>query len=327
MTGRPRAPTEVVNVGQIMTFHDIIAEDRWNLLTLIPEIATNKLCIQWLAKRRLIINTCLCNICHMPARLVAYSRGVDGYQWSCQGCSFGKSVRDGSFFTKSHLSLKQILIMIYCWSSDFPQSLIQHEAGINKSTVVDWCNFLREECEKYMARHFSQIGGMDILGQPIVVEIDESKYFHRKYHRGQWNEGHWVFGGIERISGKCFLVEVPDRSEATLTTEIVAHILPGSHIISDGWSAYANISRIANGIYTHCSVIHQENFVDQDDPEIHTQNIENMWMRAKRKLKRQFGTSRTLFPSFLHEFAFRNEIRHGNVLGTLITGIAESYPV
>ena len=48
-------------------------------------------------------------------------------------------------------------------------------------------------------------------GTSVVVEIDETKFFHRKYHRGQWRPGHWVFGGIERGSGKCFLVEVPDR--------------------------------------------------------------------------------------------------------------------
>jgi hypothetical protein len=35
-------------------------------------------------------------------------------------------------------------------------------------------------------------------------------------NRGQWREGHWVFGGVERNSEKYFLVEVPDRTEVTL---------------------------------------------------------------------------------------------------------------
>jgi hypothetical protein len=43
-----------------------------------------------------------------------------------------------------------------------------------------------------------------------VVEINESKFFHRKYHRGQWSAGHWVFGEIERNTRKCFLVEVTE---------------------------------------------------------------------------------------------------------------------
>jgi len=65
--------------------------------------------------------------------------------------------------------------------------------------------------------------------------------------------------------------------------------------VSDGWAAYANIEAIHGGIYTHAVVVHQAHFVDLNDSDIHTQNIENMWMRAKRKLKRQFGTSRELF--------------------------------
>ena len=168
-----------------------------------------------------------------------------------------------------------------------------HETGIYAhATIVDWCNFFRDECENWVERHSGEIGGMDDNGEPIVVEIDESKYFHRKYHRGQWREGHWVFGGIERDTGKCFLVEVPDRTAATLQQHIQTHILPGTHIVSDGWAAYANIDAIRGGIYTHAVVVHQAHFVDPNDTEIHTQNIENMWMRAKRKIKRQFGTSR-----------------------------------
>jgi hypothetical protein len=57
-----------------------------------------------------------------------------------------------------------------------------------------------------------------------VVEINESKFFHRKYHRGQWRAGHWVFGGIERYTKKCFLVEVPDRTAETLSNLIQRYV-------------------------------------------------------------------------------------------------------
>lgn len=152
---------------------------------------------------------------------------------------------------------------------------------------------------------------MDDNGDPIVVEIDESYYFKPKYQRGRRGKGCWVFGGCERISKKCFLVVVRNRKKKTLQRLIKKHIRPGTHIISDGWAAYADIPTMNHGRYryTHSVVIHEQHFVDPINADIHTQNIENMWMRAKRKLRRQFGTSRGLFPSYLHEFSFRNAHR------------------
>jgi len=44
-------------------------------------------------------------------------------------------------------------------------------------SMVDWCDFLREECESWLTNHPQEIGGMDDQRHPIVVEIDESKYF------------------------------------------------------------------------------------------------------------------------------------------------------
>ena len=116
----------------------------------------------------------------------------------------------------------------------------------------------------------------------VEVEIDETKYFHRKYHRGEWRQGHWVFGGVERGTGRCFMVEVPDRRAETLTPIIRQWILPGSHIVSDGWRSYRGIVNIDNGIYTHSTIIHERNFVDPNDATVHTQNVENLWMRAKK---------------------------------------------
>ena len=46
------------------------------------------------------------------------------------------------------------------------------------------------------------------------------KFGRRTYNRDRWQEGHWVFGGIERVSGKSFLVEVQQRNAATLISII-----------------------------------------------------------------------------------------------------------
>lgn len=207
-----------------------------------------------------------------------------------------------------------------------PQMQMAREADIlSLNIVVDWCAFMREECENWIAANSEEIGGMDQNGEAIIVEIDETKYFYRKYHRGQWREGNWIFGGIERESGRCFLVEVPDQRADTLHACILQHILPGTHIISDGWASYARIGRINHGIYEHSVAVHEHNFVDPNNDNTHTQNVKNMWMQAKRKLTRQFGTSRVLFPQYLHEFVYRNQFRDEDVFANFIVTLGDNY--
>ncbi|KZS06225.1 Uncharacterized protein APZ42_030421 [Daphnia magna] len=74
-------------------------------------------------------------------------------------------------------------------------------------TPIDWYNFCREVSEDIVINNSEKIGSVG-----ITVEIDESKFGKRKYNRGKRVVGVWVFGGAERISGKCFLVAVSDRS-------------------------------------------------------------------------------------------------------------------
>src|SRR6218665_2463230 len=74
----------------------------------------------------------------------------------------------------------------------------------------------------------------------------------------------------------------------------------------------------------HSVVIHECNFVAPDDDMVHTQNIENTWMRAKRKLKRQFGTSRALFHTYLDEFMWRCSVESKNYFGKMLANITES---
>lgn len=90
--------------------------------------------------------------------------------------------------------------------------------------------------------------------------------------------------------------------------------------MSDGWAAYNNIN---GGIYEHQVIIHQENFVDPENEDVHTQTIESLWSRVKRKFKRQYGTSQALFPSYVHEFMWRNS--HKNHFSAILIWIAQQY--
>ena len=76
-----------------------------------------------------------------------------------------------------------------------------------------------------------------IVGDGIIVEIDECKLVKKKYHRGRnlAHEGKWLFGGIDKDSGKCFFEFVNKRDRETLLEIIRRRILPGSIVYSDEW--------------------------------------------------------------------------------------------
>lgn len=267
-------------------------------------------------------------MCNVPCGLYARADRQDGKMWRCRNCNTRRSIRNGSFFSHSQLTLPQLIMFIYLWSIDLPLESIQRQCGINSDTTgVDWANFLRGVCRQDLQANPLQLGGMDMNnGDPIIVEIDESKFFHRKYHRGNWRPGHWVFGAVERGTGRCLLQEVQNRDRATLEPIITQWVLPGTRIISDGWAAYNRLHQLNGGIYMHDVVVHEHNFVDPIHRDIHTNNVESMWMHAKRKLRRQFGTSEALFPSYLDEFMWRKRVGP-NKFGEMLIRIRQFYPV
>jgi hypothetical protein len=224
MAGVGRAPTVIVDPAEILPVNDIRAE-KFKYKNL--NFATVREWIDWLTRRNLIHNNYVCNACRIKMSLVKRTQTSDGFCCKCRLCGTAASIRTDSFFSRSNLALEQILTVVYGWSRDYSQKDIAHEANLRSGathTIVDWCSFCREVCEQHLIDHPTVIGGLDENCQSKTVEIDESKFFHRKYHRGQWREGHWVFGGIERESGNCFLVEVPDRTRDTLTAIIERYI-------------------------------------------------------------------------------------------------------
>jgi transposase-like protein len=140
-----------------------------------------------------------------------------------------------------------------------------------------------------------------IGGANRSIEIDESKFGRRKYHRGHPVKGQWVFGGVERESDKTLLVPVKDRTADTLMAIIRDWIEPGTTVISDCWGAYPDLE--SQG-YTHRTVNHSIHFVDPHTGA-QTNTIESTWRHVKVFLSRYTRGEDYVFHLAHHMFAAR----------------------
>ena len=127
-----------------------------------------------------------CGVGHMFIRKDKSFRN-DGCVWRClsKDCHMKVSIQRGSWFAKSNLSIDVIHKMTYYWVYNCTNEYVREELRLgSKHTVVDWFNFGREVCGEILERENVLVGGPG-----RIVEIDESKFGQRKYHRGRRVDG------------------------------------------------------------------------------------------------------------------------------------------
>lgn len=190
-----------------------------SLVKIWPFISDNEKAINFAFSNHLLkgFQRCKKGRCRSRMRIVMDSSRADGRVWRCKNsrCGSKRSIREGSFFDKSHLSISKILLFIYLWCKDCNNKFLKEELEIDQKTSVDWNRFCRDICVFYYENQpvsTEQIGG---LGK--TVEIDESVFSKRKYNRGRLVRETWVFGGVDRDdSSELFVEIVSDRTTRTL---------------------------------------------------------------------------------------------------------------
>lgn len=202
------------------------------------------------------------------------SGDADNMTWRCVSkikkkkrktkyCRFKCSIRRGTIFERSHLSIFQILSFINYWVNNKSRKYIQRDLHISLTTIADLSSFCREVVSMAILNLSIKIGGPN-----KHIEIYESKF-------GNHVEDQWVFGGIEKESGKCFMCPVNIRDKYSLLAIIMQYIHPGTTIISDCWKTY---NCIKDERFKQLTVNHSIYFVD---PIINDTNDESMWDHIK----------------------------------------------
>ena len=63
--------------------------------------------------------------------------------------------------------------------------------------------------------------------------------------------------------------------------------------------------------YSHFTVNHSENYVNPENPDVHTQNIESLWSTYKRRFRPQAGNNCNTYHTYFPEFLWRK--RFGDI--------------
>lgn len=228
-----------------------------------------------------LLKAAVCKKCGSGMKQKLKKSYSDGSAYVCRKmvggnqCNTELSIRNNSWFSKSKLKLFEILLISYEILRGTKTGRIAEEYGFASTTLADWRQFINEVILNYIEENSEKVGG-----DGVVVEIDESKFGKRKYHKGHRVEGQWVFGGVERGSGRVFLVAVHDRCEETLLSVIKEWIKPGTSVYSDCWKSY---DCLTDEGYEHLKVNHSLTFVDPDTG-CHTNTIESTWRHVKATL-------------------------------------------
>ena len=190
---------------------------------------------------------------------------------------------------------------------------------MSRSTTIYWNAYIREA----IVEQFSQRMQQKIGGKNTIVEIDESIFTKRKNNTGRVLPQQWIFRGLCRETGGCFLVQVPDRSAKTLMEKIEKHVKDGTTIFSDSWCAYKSVELEKAG-FQHFKVSHKYNFVNPDTGT-QTQNIERIWGSAKWRNIKHRGTARHHLESYLAEFIWRKHVE-AHIFDGLLQTISAFWP-
>lgn len=282
------------------------------LRALLPQLSDESACVDFLLSREVFYTARTCQACSTPMKLHK-DRGT--FVCPKRDCRREISLKKGSFFSGHRLPCGDILLLAYFWLCKVSNTTAVTMSGNSRTAVAGFYSYFRELVSGSLDEEDTQIGGPG-----IIVEVDESKFGKRKYHRGHRVEGVWVLGGVEKTAQrKAFVVSVEDRTGRTLLDILSRHVLPGSIICTDGWAGYRDIPNTLG--MEHRVVNHSEHFTDPETG-VHTNTIEGTWNGIKMRIAARNRTRQGIDMHLL-EFIWRRK-HVGNTWEAFISALADT---
>ena len=130
--------------------------------------------VNFLQQKHLLASSMACSRCTLQMVLGQKSDISDGTIFRCGSCKTTKSLRAGSFFSKSKLTLQLWFVLLYWWVREYPVTAAAEEAKVGRDSAINVYQWLREVCSAKLLQTSIQLGGPG-----KIVQIDESLFRHK----------------------------------------------------------------------------------------------------------------------------------------------------
>lgn len=251
----------------------------------------------------IVSDSIFCSFCNTFLSIhLDSSKGMLVRYW-CSSCKKRIDVRKFTVFKEFKTDIRIILRFIILFSVGKSLTEIRNSVSISKNTGVKLAKLIREAIRRKLDN------SPEILGTDGIVEIDETLIAKkRKNNCGRVVDQTWLFGAVERGTGKILLSTVESRDAATLGKCIKQFINENAVVYSDQWAAYLSYFGDV-GTQSHETVNHSKNFLNPKNPQIHTQTIEGLWSILKKWLFVKNLRRRDHLELYLGEFILRRNNR------------------
>ncbi|MDO8462725.1 MAG: IS1595 family transposase [bacterium] len=250
------------------------------------------------------------------------NRFADGKRYRCAKCRKDFTIKTGTVFGESKISLQKWFIAIYLLTTS-PKGIssvqLAKQLGVTQKTA--W--FMDHRIRKAMKNGGKLFGNVEV-DETYIGGKEKNKHASKRTKGVQGRSlktKNAVMGMVVR-NGNVIASVIPNAKMRTLESKIVAHIDIGSTLYTDELMSYSKIG----SLYKHEAVNHSSGEYVRGDA--HTNNVESFWALFKRGYHGTYHTmSGKHLQRYVDEFAFRWNERNtpmDSIFANTVESVAET---